>query len=584
MPEINAYKRILVTSALPYANGSSHIGRLTGAYLPADIYVRYQRLMQRDVVYICGSDEHGVPITIQAEKEKVTPQELVDRYNAMIYDEFTRMGISFDHYSRTSRPIHHETARDFFLDLWSKNLLIKKPDIQWYDETAGMFLSDRYVEGTCPECGSEGARGDQCEKCGSYLNQMQLINPRSKVTGATPVARETTHWYLPLGEFQEALEQWIAGKTHWKDNVLNYCKGWFHQKLNDRAITRDLDWGVALPEKDLNGQPIEGAKGKVMYVWFEAVLGYISATKEWAQTIGKPDKWKEYWQSEDTRLVHFIGKDNIVFHALMFPAITMAYNRGRTEGRYVLVSDIPACEFLNLEGAKLSTSRNYAVWVKDYLELFPPDPLRYTLTCILPENKDSDFSWKDFQARNNSELADILGNFINRSLTFVHKNFAGKVPDAGVLQAADREMLDQITAARVETGELIDTFRFKDACRRFMDLARHANKYFNDQQPWKSFKTDPAVCAATMNVSLQVVRALAVLMHPFMPFSSERLWKMLNLPGKAAEARWDDIGSKSLPAGHPLAPVEILFQKIEDAAIQPQIDRLQTLINNSKAE
>jgi methionyl-tRNA synthetase len=580
----NNYKRILVTSALPYANGSSHIGRLTGAYLPADIYVRYQRLMKRDVVYISGSDEHGVPITIQAEKEKVTPQALVDRYNAMIYDEFTRMGISFDHYSRTSRLIHHETAKEFFLDLWSKGLLRKKPEMQWYDETAGMFLSDRYVEGTCPICNNTDARGDQCEQCGSYLNQMQLIHPRSKVTGATPVARETTHWYLPLGEFQESLEKWIAEKTHWKDNVLNYCKGWFHQKLNDRAITRDLDWGVALPDRDLNGRPIEGTNGKVLYVWFEAVLEYISSTKEWAQNAGQPDRWKDYWQSEDTKLVHFIGKDNIVFHALMFPAILMAYNRDKTDHRYVLVSEIPACEFLNLEGAKLSTSRNYAVWIKDYLELFPPDPLRYTLTCILPENKDSDFSWKDFQARNNNELADILGNFINRSMTFVQKNFNGKVPVAGLLRPIDREMLNQIQSAQKEVGQLIDDFRFKDACRRFMDLARQANKYFNDQQPWKSIKSDQTACATTLNVSLQVVKALSVLMHPFIPFSSERLRKMLNMPGTAAQSHWEEISTQPLPDGHALAAVEIIFNKIEDSVIQTQMEKLQAIIHNTGKE
>ena len=579
------FKRILVTSALPYANGPSHIGRLTGAYLPADIYVRYQRLMKRDVVYICGSDEHGVPITIQAEKEGVTPQQLVDRYNAMIQDEFYKMGISFDHYSRTSSAIHRETAQEFFLDMLDKNLLRKKPEMQWYDEKAAMFLSDRYVEGTCPICQNTDARGDQCEKCGTYLNQMQLINPRSKVSGTTPVAKETTHWYIPLGDFQPELEKWIETKTHWKDNVLNYCKGWFNQKLADRAITRDLDWGVTLPQKDKNGNTIEGAKGKVLYVWFEAVLGYISSTKEWAQKIGVPEKWRDYWQKEDTKLVHFIGKDNIVFHAIMFPAITMAYNQTRKDGRFVLVSDIPACEFLNLEGAKLSTSRNYAVWVKDYIEKFPPDPLRYTLTSILPENKDSDFSWKDFQAKNNSELADILGNFVNRSLSFSVKNFDNKVPAPGTLQPIDRDMLEEIKRAETETGDLIENFKLRDACRRFMDLARNANKYFNDSEPWKTLKTDPEKCRTTLYVSIQVVKALAIIMHPFIPFTSEKVWRMLNQEGNAVGQRWSSISEGNVPAGHGLGKIEIIFTKIEDEMIQKEVDALnQTVETKNSAE
>lgn len=574
----NDFKRILVTSALPYANGPSHIGRLTGAYLPADIYVRYQRLMKRDVLYICGSDEHGVPITIQAEKEGVTPQRLVDRYHAMIQDEFNRMGIRFDHYSRTSSDIHRETSQDFFLDLLGKAILRKKPEMQWYDEKAAMFLSDRYVEGTCPICQNNDARGDQCEKCGSYLNQMQLINPRSKVTGSTPVARETTHWYMPLGDFQPELEKWIASKSHWKDNVINYCKGWFNQKLADRAITRDLDWGVPLPQKDMNGVPIDGAKGKVLYVWFEAVLGYISSTKEWAKKTGQPDKWKDYWQREDTQLVHFIGKDNIVFHAIMFPAIVMAFNQNKSSGRFVLVSDIPACEFLNLEGAKLSTSRNYAVWVKDYLEKFPPDPLRYTLTSNLPENKDSDFSWKDFQAKNNNELADILGNFINRSLAFTVKNFEGKIPVPGTFSEQDDGMLTEIRRAQAEVGEFIESFRFRDACRRFMDLARNANKYFNDSEPWKTLKTNPEKCRTTLYVSIQVVKALSVIMHPFIPFTSEKIWKMLNLEGTVENQNWSEISNNRISHGHALGTVEIIFTKIEDAMIQKETDALNQTI------
>lgn len=585
MSESNIHKRILVTSALPYANGPSHIGRLTGAYIPADIYVRYQRLMKRDIVYICGSDEHGVPITIQAEKEGVKPQQLVDRYHAMILDEFTRMGISFDHYSRTSAPIHYETAQDFFLEVYEKGILKKKTQQQWYDEKAAMFLSDRYVEGTCPICQNPEARGDQCEKCGTYLDQMQLINPKSKVTGTAPVARETTHWYLPLGDFQPALEKWIGEKTHWKDNVLNYCKGWFQQKLEDRAYTRDLEWGVPVPKTDRKGNPIEGAERKVIYVWFEAVLGYISATKEWAKKIGQAERWRDYWQKEDTKLVHFIGKDNIVFHAIIFPAITIAYNQNhRKDDTYVLVSEIPACEFLNLEGAKLSTSRNYAVWVKDYLEKFPPDPLRYTLTSILPESKDSDFSWKDFQAKNNSELADILGNFINRSLTFTVKNFDNKIPAPGKFAQADLDMLSEIKQAQKETGEFIEHFRFRDACKRFMDLARAANKYFNDSEPWKKIKTDREQCATTLYVSVQVVRALAVVMLPFIPFTAERVWRMLNLPGRAEDQDWSKIAESTVESGHSLGNIEIVFTKIDDDVIQKEVDLLNATIEKKAAE
>ncbi|MBL7994707.1 methionine--tRNA ligase [bacterium] len=578
------FKRILVTSALPYANGPSHIGRLTGAYLPADIYVRYQRMMKRDVVYICGSDEHGVPITIQAEKEGVTPQQLVDRYNAMIQDEFFKMGISFDHYSRTSSLIHRETAQEFFLDLLGKAILRKKPEMQWYDEAAKMYLSDRYVEGTCPICQNADARGDQCEKCGTYLNQMQLINPRSKVSGSTPVAKETTHWYMPLGDFQPELEKWIESKTHWKDNVINYCKGWFTQKLADRAITRDLDWGVPLPKQDNNRKPIEGVDGKVLYVWFEAVLGYISSTKEWAQKIGNPGKWKEYWQQDDTKLVHFIGKDNIVFHAIMFPAIMMAYNKNKSVDRFVLVSEIPACEFLNLEGAKLSTSRNYAVWVKDYLEKFPPDPLRYTLTSNLPENKDSDFSWKDFQAKNNNELADILGNFVNRSLAFTIKNFDGRVPAPGAFSVMDNDMLNEIHRAQIEVGECIENFKFRDACRRFMDLARNANKYFNDSEPWKTLKSDRAKCQNTLYVSVQVVKALAVIMHPFMPFTSEKAWKMLNMKEQVVGQNWNQVSENRVSAGHILGDVEILFTKIEDDMILRETNALNQITENKESD
>ncbi len=574
------FKRILVTSALPYANGPSHIGRLTGAYLPADIYVRYQRLMKREIIYICGSDEHGVPITIQAEKEGIKPQALVDRYHAMIQDEFSKMGISFDHYDRTSNKIHHETAQEFFLDLLGKGLLRKKPEMQWYDEKAKMFLSDRYVEGTCPICQNTDARGDQCENCGTYLNPMQLINPRSKVSGSTPTAKETTHWYLPLGDFQPELEAWMAGKKHWKDNVINYCRGWFDQKLSDRAITRDLDWGVPLPEKDKDGNTIKDHHRKVLYVWFEAVLGYISSTKVWAKKIGQPEKWREYWQNEDTQLVHFIGKDNIVFHALMFPAISMAYNQGKTSQKLVLVSDIPACEFLNLEGRKLSTSRNYAVWVKDYLEKFPPDLLRYTLTTNLPENKDSDFSWKDFQLKNNSELADILGNFINRSLAFTQRSFDGKIPSPSNLNTTDKALLNEIRLAQNEIGEFLEGFRFRESLRRLMDLSRAANKYFNDTEPWKTIKSNPEACANSLFVCAQVVRALAVMMHPFLPFTATKVWRVLNLPDVVENQDWSKIADSEIEPGHTLGTIEILFPKIEDATIQKEINHLKSMIEH----
>ncbi|HEX9652875.1 MAG TPA: methionine--tRNA ligase, partial [bacterium] len=425
--------KILVTSALPYANGPLHIGHLAGAYLPADIYVRYQRLQGSDVIYICGSDEHGVPITIRAEQEGVSPQAVIDRYHEINKRSFARFGMSFENYSRTSLTIHHQTGQEFFLDFYSKGLLKKKKEQQFYDEQARMFLPDRYVEGTCPICKNPDARGDQCEKCGSDLNQTDLINPRSKITGKTPVLRDTYHWYFPLGEFQGRLKKYIDGHPEWKDNVKNYCYGWFNQGLKDRAVTRDLNWGIKVP--------IAEAEGKVIYVWFEAVLGYISSTKEWAQNIGQPESWRDYWLDKNCRLIHFIGKDNIVFHAILFPALLMA------KGEYVLPDNVPANEYLNLEGNKISTSRNYAIWLDEYLDLFPPDPLRYCLAAIAPETKDADFSWKDFQTRNNSELVGILGNFINRSLTFIDKQFENRVPEQKQLGDRDRWILKRVAAA-----------------------------------------------------------------------------------------------------------------------------------------
>lgn len=552
--------KILVTSALPYANGPLHIGHLAGAYLPADIYVRYQRLKGRDVIYICGSDEHGVPITIRAEQEGVSPKEVIDRYHEINKRSFARFGMSFDNYSRTSLPIHHQTGQEFFLDFYNKGLLKKKKEQQFYDEQARMFLPDRYVEGTCPICKNPDARGDQCEKCGSDLNQTDLIHPRSKITGKTPVLRDTYHWYFPLGEFQDRLKKYIDSHPEWKDNVKNYCYGWFNQGLKDRAVTRDLNWGIKVP--------LEKAEGKVIYVWFEAVLGYISSTKEWAQNIGQPERWRDYWQDENCRLIHFIGKDNIVFHAILFPAILMA------KGGYVLPDNVPANEYLNLEGNKISTSRNYAIWLDEYLELFPPDPLRYCLAAIAPETKDADFSWKDFQTRNNSELAGILGNFINRALTFIEKNFENRVPEQKSLAELDRWILKRTAEAPERVGMALEKFEVRQALKEFMDVARDANKYFNDKEPWRALKDAPDSCSTTLNICVQISKTLAVLMAPFMPFSAERLWRMLNLSGEVHQQKWDEAGSHVIAAGHQLNPPEILFSKIEDKIIDEQIEKL----------
>lgn len=562
------FKRILVTAALPYANGPIHLGHLAGAYLPADIYVRYQRLKSRDVIYICGSDEHGVPITITAEKEGVTPQQVVDKYHYMNKDSFERFGISFDNYSRTSLPLHHQTAQEFFLELYRKGILKEKTTKQLYCENDKMFLADRYVEGICPVCGSLGARGDQCEKCGSWLEQTDLIDPKCKICGSTPFIRETSHWYLPLGDFQKRLEEWIGTKTDWKENVKQYVYSWFKEGLQDRAVTRDLHWGVKVP--------IPEAKGKVIYVWFDALLGYISSTKEWAQNLGQPEKWREYWQSQDTRLIHFIGKDNIVFHCIVFPAMLMAWNEGRKNEFYVLPDNVPANEFLNLEGKKLSTSRNYAVWLNEYLEKFEPDPLRYALACILPETKDSDFSWKEFQARNNNELADILGNFVNRTLMFAKKNFGNRVPERFELEGIDRELIAKLKEYKDKISENYEIFRIRDGAFETMNLARFANKYFNDTEPWRTIKENPKRASTTINLCLQVVRALAILFEPVLPFSSRKIWKMLNLEDDIVKAGWDSASELKLEAGHQLGEPKILFRKIEDSEIEEQITKLRT--------
>ncbi|CUT02962.1 methionine--tRNA ligase [Candidatus Kryptobacter tengchongensis] len=560
------FKRILVTAALPYANGPIHLGHLAGAYLPADIYVRYQRLKGRDVIYICGSDEHGVPITITAEKEGISPQQVVDKYHYMNKESFEKFGMSFDNYSRTSLPIHHQTAQEFFLELYKKGVLKEKTTKQLYCEKDKMFLADRYVEGICPVCGSPGARGDQCEKCGSWLEQTDLIEPKCKICGTTPVIKDTSHWYLPLGDFQKRLEDWMSTKTDWKENVKQYVYSWFKEGLQDRAVTRDLHWGVKVP--------IQGVEGKVIYVWFDALLGYISSTKEWAQKIGQPEKWREYWQSQDTRLIHFIGKDNIVFHCIVFPAMLMAWNDGRSDEIYILPDNVPANEFLNLEGKKLSTSRNYAVWLNEYLEKFEPDPLRYALASILPETKDTDFSWKEFQARNNNELADILGNFVNRTLTFVKKNFENKVPERFELEDIDRELISKLKEYADKIAENYENFRIRDGVFETMNLARFANKYFNDTEPWKMIKENPRRASTSINLCLQTVRALAILFEPVLPFSARKIWEMLNLKDDIVKAGWDSAYKLMLEAGHQLGEPKILFRKIEDAEVEEEIKKL----------
>ncbi|MCU7496821.1 MAG: methionine--tRNA ligase [Ignavibacteria bacterium] len=557
-------EKIIITSALPYANGPIHLGHLSGAYLPADIYVRYKRLLGADILYICGSDEHGVPITITADKENVKPQVVIDRFHNINKDAFEKFGMSFDIYSRTSLPVHHETSKEFFLNYYKQGILNEKKSLQFYDEKAKMFLPDRYVEGTCPNCGNEQARSDECENCGALYDPSDLKNPKSKITGETPVLKETSHYYFPLGKYQKRLEEYVASmneKYGWKENVLQYCRGWFKDGLQDRAVTRDLDWGVQVP--------LEEASGKVLYVWFEAVLGYISATKELSQKLGKPELWKEYWQNPETKYVAFIGKDNIVFHTIFFPAMLMAWNDAR-EDKYILPQNVPANEFLNFEGKKFSKSRNWGIDVIDFLKLFPADPLRYTLAANLPENRDTDFYWKEFQSRNNSELADILGNFVNRTFTFVHKHFEGKVPQPGTLLPIDSQMLELIEGYPKKVSEYFEQYKIKDGVNEIMSLARAGNKYFNDSEPWKSVKSDRERCQTTLYVCLEAIYTLAELFYPVIPFSAERLFNMLN----AKPVQWDKSGSKNLPAGHQLNKAEILFTKIEDKVIEEQTSRL----------
>lgn len=567
-----AKEKILVTSALPYANGRIHLGHLSGAYLPADIYVRYNRMKGNDVLYICGSDEHGVPITISADKEKVSPKVIIDRYHETNKKAFEQFGMSFDIYSRTSLPVHYDTAREFFLEYYNRGLLHEKKSKQFYDEEVKMFLPDRYVEGTCPNCGYEEARSDECENCGALYEPSELKNPKSKISGKTPVLKETSHWYFPLGDYQLKLEEYVDVSSRsygWKDNVLQYCKGWFKAGLKDRAYTRDLDWGVPVP--------LDNAQGKVLYVWFEAVLGYISASKELSEKRGNKDLWKEYWQDAKTKYIAFIGKDNVVFHCIIFPAMLMAWNEGDRE-KYILPQNVPANEFLNFEGKKFSKSRNWGIDVIDFLKLFPADPLRYTLAANLPETRDTDFYWKEFQLRNNSELADILGNFINRTFTFVHKHFGGRVPAKGKTEKMDEEMLHLIAGYPSKVSALFDCYRIKDGVTEIMNLARSGNKYFNDSEPWVTVKSDKEKCGTTLNICLQTIFALAGLFSPVIPFSSEKIFKILN----STSVDWDDLGRENLKEGHNLNKTEIIFPKIEDDLIEQQISKLD--INGDQRE
>ena len=549
------FKRTLVTSALPYANGPVHIGHLAGVYVPADIYVRYLRLKGEEVIFIGGSDEHGVPITIQAKKEGVSPHEIVDRYHFLIKKSFEDFGISFDIYSRTTSKIHHELASDIFKTIADKGGFIEKTSEQYYDEEAGQFLADRYIVGKCPHCGNENAYGDQCEACGSSLNPTDLINPRSAITGNIPVLRETKHWYLPLDQHEEWLRHWILEEhKEWKPNVYGQCKSWLDMGLQPRAVSRDLDWGIPVP--------LEGAEGKVLYVWFDAPIGYISNTKELL-----PDSWEKWWKNEDTRLIHFIGKDNIVFHCIIFPTIL------KLEGTYILPDNVPANEFLNLEGDKISTSRNWAVWLNEYLEDFPgkQDTLRYVLTANAPETKDNDFTWKDFQARNNNELVAIYGNFVNRTLVLTQNYFDGKVPVRNELHKIDLQAINELSEIKGNVEKLLDIFKFRDAQKEAMNLARLGNKYLADTEPWKVAKTNKDRVATVLNISLQIAANLSIVFEPFLPFSSAKLRDLLNLETFS----WDSLGSiELLKPQHQLKKPELLFEKIDDAAIEYQVQKL----------
>lgn len=550
------FKRYCITTALPYANGPVHIGHLAGVYVPADIYARYLRSMKEDVLLIGGSDEHGVPITIKARKEGVSPQDIVDRYHNIIKQSFQEFGISFDIYSRTTSPIHNRTASDFFKDLYDKGKFVERTSKQYYDAEAETFLADRYITGTCPHCGNEKAYGDQCEACGTSLSATDLINPKSTLSGAVPQLKETKHWYLPLNEYEDFMRQWILeGHKEWKTNVYGQCKSWIEQGLQERAVTRDLDWGVKVPLPD--------AEGKVLYVWFDAPIGYISNTKEL-----KPDDWEKWWKDSDTKLVHFIGKDNIVFHCIIFPAMLKA------AGDYILPENVPANEFLNLEGDKISTSRNWAVWLHEYLKDFPgkQDVLKYVLCANAPETKDNDFTWKDFQTRNNSELVAIFGNFVNRTMVLTHKYFGGKVPAKGELTDYDKQTIGEISLYPEKIGRSIEQYRFREALNELMNLARTGNKYLTENEPWKTIKTDEARTATVLNISLQICANLAIFASPFMPMTAEKLAKMLNMqPVAWFEAGNEELLSESTDINAP----ELLFEQIDDKTIALQIEKLQ---------
>lgn len=548
------YKRTLVTCALPYANGPVHIGHLAGVYVPADIYVRYLRMRGEDVLYVCGSDEHGVPITIKARQQGCTPQDIVDKYHNIIDNSFKDLGINFDIYGRTSSKVHAKNASEFFRKLYDDGKFITRESEQYYDPEAKTFLADRYIVGTCPKCGAEGAYGDQCEKCGSTLSPEELINPKSKLSGAEPIKKKTTHWYLPLEDYEQWLREWILeGHKEWRPNVYGQVKGWLDGGLQPRAVTRDLDWGVPVP--------VEGAEGKVLYVWFDAPIGYISNTQELL-----PNDWEKWWKSEDTKLVHFIGKDNIVFHCIVFPSMLKAY------GGYVLPENVPANEFLNLEGDKISTSRGWAVWAHEYVRDFPgqQDALRYVLTANAPETKDNDFSWKDFQTRNNSELVAIFGNFVNRAVVLTHKYFGGKVPAAATLEDIDKDVLSQIPELKASLERNMEGYHFREALKDAMGIARLGNKYMSDTEPWKVAKTDMDRVSTILNISLQICADLAIAFEPFTPFAAARLREMLGSP-----LDWNVLGRPQiLPAGQQIGEAALLFNKIEDAAIDAQLARL----------
>jgi methionyl-tRNA synthetase len=570
-------KRYTVTAALPYTNGPIHIGHLAGVYVPSDIYSRFLRLQGKDVAFICGSDEHGVAISMKAKKEGITPQEVIDKYHAIIKQSFEDFGISFDNYSRTSAKVHHDTASEFFKKLYHEGKFIEEVTEQLYDEQADQFLADRFVTGTCPKCGNEEAYGDQCERCGSSLNATDLINPKSTISGSKPVLKATKHWFLPLDRYDAFLREWILDghKNDWKPNVYGQVKSWLDDGLKPRAVTRDLDWGIPVP--------VEGAEGKVLYVWFDAPIGYISSTKEWAQREGKD--WEPYWKSEDTKLVHFIGKDNIVFHCIIFPAMLKA------EGSYIMPDNVPANEFLNLEGNKLSTSKNWAVWLHEYLQDFPgqQDVLRYALTSNAPETKDNDFTWKDFQARNNNELVAIFGNFINRVVVLTNKYYEGVIPQPNEFSDVDTATLTEMRAYPAVIASSVERYRFREALGELMNLARLGNKYLADEEPWKMIKEDLARVQTQMYVALQISAALAVLSEPFLPFTAGKLKNMLNM--NEAAMGWNDISLHAdlIASGHRIGQAELLFAKIEDEAIQKQVERLEAtktanIAENKKAE